>query len=166
MSLPNEQQKILKKNLFWLLLWISYQNHTLAVLSIVVFPEITMWAHDLDPWSRDFCPLEAQRVGQEDLHFLRILIYVQSHPNYLRHCDHLCFTLQNPLYLLCLHCSLSHSLLMAGEHFCPNSVGFPVLSLIIDMSLDSTVFPGLALPWLGVQNPPIRDMQIVHLHTM
>lgn len=106
------------------------------------------------------------RVGQEDPHFLRIFIYIQSHPKYLRHCDHLCFTLQNPLYLLCLRCLLSHSLLMGGEHFCPNSVGFPVLSLIIDMSLDSTVFPGPALPWLGVQNPPIRDMQIVHLHTM
>ena len=64
MSLPNEQQSILKENLLWIVLWISEENYTFAVSSIIVIPSNHVVSPDLHRRFLDFHPVEAQAVGQ------------------------------------------------------------------------------------------------------
>ena len=39
-----------EENMFWVLFWRSYQNHTFALCGVVIL-EVMLWAHDLDQWS-------------------------------------------------------------------------------------------------------------------
>lgn len=59
MSLPNEQQNMLKENPFGEPSWISEENYTFALLSIVTIP----WNHVVSSWSTPMVPWFSSSTG-------------------------------------------------------------------------------------------------------
>ena len=141
MSVPNEQQNILKENLLWILLWMSEENYTFGVSRIVVIP----WNHIVSPWSTPAVPWIPSSRGSSSRsslfmrqHFLPIFTSVQSHPKYFCHCD-TSFSLDSTSCLLYVDVAVVY---IPCWQFLNTSalipMCFPILSTFTVMCRDST----------------------------